>query len=127
MKNLGPKVSNELLHRAFSLFGSVERAVVLAEGERPRSKGEGIVEFSNKRAAQEALVACQEGHFVLTKTLVPVVVEPYEVMRTQRGCVEVFFLNGILLFRRIWAAVGCGCTVMLVRSVPVPVPVPVEC
>jgi proline- and glutamine-rich splicing factor len=100
VKNLGPKVSNELLHRAFSLFGSVERALVLAEGERPRSKGEGIVEFSNKRAAQEALVACQEGHFVLTKTLVPVVVEPYEVMRTRREGVEVFFYS-IMLFRRI--------------------------
>ncbi len=71
--------------------------MVLAEGERPRSKGEGIVEFSNKRAAQEALVACQEGHFVLTKTLVPVVVEPYEVMRTQREGVWRYFF-GILLF-----------------------------
>ena len=79
VKNLGPMVSNELLHRAFSIFGTVERATVLVEGERPRSKGEGLVEVLSKKVAQEAFVACQEGHFVLTRSMVPVVVEPYEV------------------------------------------------
>jgi len=97
-------VSNELLHRAFSIFGTVERALVLAEGERPRSKGEGIVEFSNKRAAQEALVACQEGHFVLTKTLVPVVVEPYEVKQTEGygGLCGKGFFSGIYTFQDLF-------------------------
>ncbi len=83
MKNLGPKVSNELLHRAFSIFGPVERAVVLVEGERAVSKGEGIVEFLSKRSAQEAVIACTEGHFALTKSLMPVVVEPYEVIHNK--------------------------------------------
>lgn len=85
VKNLGPKVSNELLHRAFSIFGPVERALVMVEGERAHSKGEGIVEFLNRRSAQEALIACEEGHFVLTKTVVPVVVEPYEALDTEDG------------------------------------------
>ena len=80
MKNLGPMVSNELLHRAFSVFGPVERAMVLVEGERARTTGEGIVEFLSKKVAGEALVACQEGHFVLTRSMVPVVAEPYEVV-----------------------------------------------
>jgi splicing factor, proline- and glutamine-rich len=73
-------VSNELLYRAFSVFGAVDRAVVLVEGERAQSRGEGLVEFLSKKVAHEALVACQEGHFVLTRSMVPVVAEPYEVM-----------------------------------------------
>ena len=37
--NLGPMVSNELLHRAFSIFGDIERCLVLSD-DRGRPKGE---------------------------------------------------------------------------------------
>jgi proline- and glutamine-rich splicing factor len=35
--NLGPWVSNELLHRAFSIYGDIERCIVYVD-ERGRSK-----------------------------------------------------------------------------------------
>lgn len=85
VKNLGPMVSNELLHRAFSVFGPVERATVQVEGERARTTGEGIVEFLSKKVAQEALIACHEGHFVLTRSMIPVVAEPYEIVDNEDG------------------------------------------
>ena len=73
-------VSNELLHRAFSIFGPVEKANILVDDGGVKSKGVGVVEFASKTAAQEALLACKEGMFVLTTSLIPVSVEPYEVI-----------------------------------------------
>uniref|UniRef100_A0A131YKX9 Splicing factor, proline-and glutamine-rich n=2 Tax=Rhipicephalus TaxID=426455 RepID=A0A131YKX9_RHIAP len=77
VRNLGPWVSNELLESAFSLFGEVERAVVIVD-DRGRSVGEGIVEFARKPAAQAALKRCLEGCFLLTSEPRPVYAEPLE-------------------------------------------------
>lgn len=64
--NLHPTVSNELLEEAFMQFGEVEKAVVVAD-ERGKSLGFGIVDFSRKGYAQNAIRKCSEEHFVLTK------------------------------------------------------------
>merc|ERR550519_1649020 len=74
VKNLGPWVTNELLHRSFSVFGDLERAVVMVD-DRGRSKGEGVVEFERKPSAMDAFRRCSEGCFFLTASLRPVIVE----------------------------------------------------
>ncbi|XP_058010650.1 non-POU domain-containing octamer-binding protein isoform X1 [Ahaetulla prasina] len=65
VRNLPQFVSNELLEEAFSMFGQVERAVVIVD-DRGRPSGKGIVEFSGKPAARKALDRCSEGSFLLT-------------------------------------------------------------
>ena len=75
--NLGPWVSNELLRHAFSIFGEIERCVVMVD-DRGRSKGEGVVEFERKGYASEAMKRCSEGAFFVTSSLRPVVVEIME-------------------------------------------------
>ncbi|KAG8277523.1 Paraspeckle component 1 [Homalodisca vitripennis] len=77
VKNLTPWVSNELLEMAFSIFGEVERAVVVVD-ERGNSKREGVVEFARKNSALAALRKCAEGCYFLTSSLRPVVLEPFE-------------------------------------------------
>ncbi|XP_020711353.2 hrp65 protein-like isoform X2 [Athalia rosae] len=77
VKNLTPWVSNELLERAFSVFGEIERATVIVD-DRGRSMGEGIVEYCRKPGAQLALRKCTEGCYFLTASLRPVVVELFE-------------------------------------------------
>ncbi|XP_051166011.1 hrp65 protein-like [Leptopilina boulardi] len=77
VKNLTPWVSNELLEKAFSVFGDLERAIVIVD-ERGKSTGEGIVEFCRKQSAQTALRKCTDGCYFLTASLRPVVVEPFE-------------------------------------------------
>eukprot|EP00731_Ephydatia_muelleri_P031882 Em0023g389a len=71
--NLSPLVSNELLEEAFSLFGEVESAVVVTD-ERGKSLGYGIVDFSRKSQAITSIQRCKTGHFLLTKTAMPVLV-----------------------------------------------------
>ena len=66
--SLGPVVTNELLHQAFSQFGDVERAVVVCD-DRGRTKGYGIVEFSRKNSAQQALQQINDGLFLLGRYL----------------------------------------------------------
>ena len=87
VKNLGPWVSNELLHRAFSVFGDLERAHVMVD-DRGRSKGEGIVEFEKKPCAMNAMQRCQEGSFFLTASLRPVVVELFDDTEDDDGLME---------------------------------------
>lgn len=65
VKNLTPWISNELLERAFSVFGEIERAIVIVD-DRGKSTGEGIVEFCRKPSAQLALRKCTEGCYFLT-------------------------------------------------------------
>lgn len=65
VKNLTPFVSNELLEKAFSVYGEIERAVVIVD-ERGKSLGEGIVEFARKPSAVLALRKCTEGCYFLT-------------------------------------------------------------
>lgn len=65
VKNLHPCVSNELLESAFQQFGDVERAIVIVD-DRGKSMGEGIVEFSRKPGAAQALKRITDGVFILT-------------------------------------------------------------
>jgi len=87
VKNLGPWVTNELLHRAFSVFGEIERAIVLVD-DRGRSKGEGIVEYERKPSAMDAFRRCSEGCFFLTASLRPVIVEQVDECEDEDGLQE---------------------------------------
>ncbi|GLG93257.1 LOW QUALITY PROTEIN: Hrp65 protein [Gryllus bimaculatus] len=87
VKNLTPWVTNELLEKAFSVFGEVERAVIIVD-ERGKSMEEGIVEFARKPGAQMALRRCTDGCFFLTASLRPVVVEPFEQLDDVDGYAE---------------------------------------
>jgi len=88
VKNLGPMISNELLYKAFSVFGHVESALVVMDEKGMKSKGEGIVEYGNKHHAVEAINACRDSPFVLTRSLIPVIVEPYEGVDSIEGLPE---------------------------------------
>ena len=87
VKNLGQWVSNELLHRAFSVFGDLERAVVYVD-DRGRSKGEGVVEFEKKPSAMEAFRRCTEGSFFVTSSLRPCIVELFDDTEDDDGLQE---------------------------------------
>lgn len=87
VKNLTPHVTNELLYIAFSVFGDIERCVVIVD-ERGRSTCEGIVEFARKPAALCALRRCQENNYFLTASLKPVIVESYEIQDDIDGFTE---------------------------------------
>ncbi len=65
VRYLNQWVTNELLHKAFSMFGEVERAVVVVD-DRGKPTGDGIVEFARKPGAQAALKRISEGVFMLT-------------------------------------------------------------
>ncbi|KAM4700455.1 paraspeckle component 1 isoform 2-T3 [Discoglossus pictus] len=87
VRNLSPVVSNELLEEAFSMFGPVERAVVIVD-DRGRPTGKGFVEFAAKPPARKALERCSEGAFILTTTPRPVIVEPMEQFDDEDGLPE---------------------------------------
>ncbi|XP_015920502.1 non-POU domain-containing octamer-binding protein [Parasteatoda tepidariorum] len=87
IKNLSPWISNELLEASFSVFGDVERAVVIVD-DRGRPVGEGIVEYARKQSAQMALKRCTEGCYLLTSSPRPVVVEPLEHRDEEDGLPE---------------------------------------
>ena len=87
VKNLTPYVTNELLDRAFSIFGDIERAVIITD-DRGKSTGEGIVEFARKPGAQMALRRCAEGCFFITASLRPVILEPMEQLDDIDGYTE---------------------------------------
>lgn len=65
VKNLPPFVSNELLYKAFEIFGKIEKAYVKVD-ERGKTLGEGIVEFARKPSALAAIRNCSEKCFFLT-------------------------------------------------------------
>jgi len=77
VKNLDEYVTNELLHAAFSVFGEIERCVVIVD-DRGKSLGEGLVEFQRKNSALSAIRKCSENCYFLTSTLRPALVEMYE-------------------------------------------------
>merc|ERR1719300_1145862 len=74
VSNLGPWVSNELLHTAFSAFGDIERCLVFSD-VKGRTKEEGIIEFAKKGVAMEVVRRCTEGCFFLGTSLRPVYAE----------------------------------------------------
>ncbi|XP_053612218.1 hrp65 protein-like [Plodia interpunctella] len=77
VKNLPPFVSNELLYRAFEIFGKIERAYVKVD-ERGKTLGEGVVEYARKPSALAAIRNCTDKCFFLTSSLRPVIVENFE-------------------------------------------------
>ncbi|XP_035581629.1 non-POU domain-containing octamer-binding protein-like [Zalophus californianus] len=87
VQNLPQYVSNELLEEAFSVFGQVERAVVIVD-DLGRPSGKGIVEFSGKPAAWKALDRCSEGSFLLTTFPRLVIVEPMDQLDDEEGLPE---------------------------------------
>ncbi|XP_030638562.1 non-POU domain-containing octamer-binding protein isoform X2 [Chanos chanos] len=87
VKNLPQFVSNELLEEAFSVFGPIERAIVIVD-DRGRPTGKGIVEFANKPSARKALDRCADGAFLLTAFPRPVTVEPMEQLDEDEGLPE---------------------------------------
>ncbi|KAM3867883.1 non-POU domain-containing octamer-binding protein [Diretmus argenteus] len=87
VKNLPEFVSNELLEEAFSVFGQIERAIVIVD-DRGRPTGKGIVEYTSKPAARKALDKCADGAFLLTAFPRPVTVEPMEQLDEDEGLAE---------------------------------------
>lgn len=87
VRNLTPFVSNELLFKAFEVFGPLERASVQVD-ERGKSTGEGIVEYKNKPGAMSALRYCSDKCYFLTSSLRPVIVEPYTYQDDTDGLPE---------------------------------------
>ncbi|XP_052808414.1 paraspeckle component 1-like isoform X2 [Mya arenaria] len=87
--NLSPFVSNELLEKAFSQFGEVERAVVFVD-DRGKSLCEGLVEFARKPGAQAAFKRINEGVFLLSSFPRPVRVEMLEQRDEDDGLTEKF-------------------------------------
>lgn len=77
VKNLTPHVTNELLHRAFEIFGQIEKAVIIVD-DRGKPIGEGIVEFTRKSGAMAAMRYCTEKCYFLTSSLRPCVCEAFE-------------------------------------------------
>ncbi|KAG5852954.1 non-POU domain-containing octamer-binding protein-like [Anguilla anguilla] len=87
VRNLPQNISNELLEEAFSVFGQVERAIVIVD-DRGRPTGKGIVEFTAKPPARKALDRCSGGAFLLTAFPRPVTVEPLEQYDEEEGLPE---------------------------------------
>lgn len=87
VKNLTQWVTNELLNVAFSVFGEIERCVVIAD-DHGKSTGEGLIEFARKPSAVTALRHCTDGCFFLTSSLRPVIAEMYEQMDMVDGFPE---------------------------------------
>ncbi len=87
VKNLSPYVSNEYLEQSFSIFGPVERAVVIVD-DKGRPTGEGIVEFERKPASVQCINKCSEMCFLLTSYPKPIVVEPLEQKDEEDGLPE---------------------------------------
>ncbi|XP_066517412.1 non-POU domain-containing octamer-binding protein isoform X2 [Hoplias malabaricus] len=87
VKNLPQFISNELLEESFSMFGPIERAIVIVD-DRGRPTGKGIVEFANKPSARKALDRCNDGAFLMTAFPRPVTVEPMEQLDEDEGLPE---------------------------------------
>ncbi|XP_020320125.1 non-POU domain-containing octamer-binding protein isoform X2 [Oncorhynchus kisutch] len=87
VRNLPQFISNELLEEAFSVFGQIERAIVIVD-DRGRPTGKGIVEYTAKPAARKALDRCADGAFLLTAFPRPVTVEPMEQFDEDEGLPE---------------------------------------
>ena len=75
VKHLHHGVSNELLNEAFSMFGEIEKAIVIID-DKGRPTGEGVVEFARKPGATMAIHRINEGAFLIGNTIRPLVVEP---------------------------------------------------
>ncbi|XP_042232815.1 hrp65 protein-like isoform X2 [Homarus americanus] len=88
IRNLSTWVTNELLEKAFSVFGELEKAIVITD-ERGRATGEGIVEFCKKPSANLALKKCNEGCFFMVSSPRPVIVEQMALVDDNEGMSEI--------------------------------------
>ncbi|CAL4133682.1 unnamed protein product [Meganyctiphanes norvegica] len=77
VNNLSPHVSNELLEKAFTVFGAVESCKVIVD-DRGKPTGEGIVIFIDKKAWSLALKKCMEACYCLTSNPRPCIIEPLQ-------------------------------------------------
>lgn len=84
VKNLTPCVSNELLEKAFNVFGQIEACRVIVD-DRGKPTGDGIVIFADKKGPTLAVKKCQEECYFLTSALRPVIVEPLEARDEEEG------------------------------------------
>ncbi|XP_045115494.1 hrp65 protein-like isoform X1 [Portunus trituberculatus] len=84
VKNLTGCVSNELLEKAFNVFGQIEACRVIVD-DRGKPTGEGIVIFADKKGATLAVKKCHEECYFLTSALRPVIVEPLEARDEEEG------------------------------------------
>lgn len=66
VKNLSPSVTNELLFKAFGVFGAVEMSRVIVD-DRGKPTGDGIIIFTEKKAAVLAYKKCQEESYFITR------------------------------------------------------------
>ncbi|KAF2360298.1 RNA recognition motif domain [Trinorchestia longiramus] len=87
VKNLTANVTNELLCKAFSVFGAVEQSRVIVD-DRGKPTGDGTIIFTEKKSAVMAYKKCQEESFFLTNQLRPVIVEPWENRDEEEGYPE---------------------------------------
>ncbi|CAG0916653.1 unnamed protein product [Notodromas monacha] len=87
VKNLSSWVSNELLERAMSIFGEVEKAIVAVDS-RGKALGEGTVEFVQKPAAATCVKMLSEGCFFLTASPKPVIAELITEQDDEDGLME---------------------------------------
>lgn len=88
VKNLSPQVSNELLLKAFSVFGEVDSCRVMVN-ERGKPTGEGMVIYADKKGWSVALRKCEEECYFLTSDTRPCVVEPMEAKEEEDGQPEI--------------------------------------
>lgn len=88
VKNLSMQVSNELLLKAFSVFGDVDSCRVMVN-ERGKPTGEGMVIFADKKGWSVALRKCEEECYFLTSDTRPCVVEPMEAKEEEDGLPEI--------------------------------------
>ena len=55
--NLSPEADGDMLKKLFSMFGTVDRAYIIADKETGKSKGYGFVVMKDEQAAQAAVAA----------------------------------------------------------------------
>jgi len=79
--------SNEFIEKAMSIFGKVERAVVVCD-DRGRSKGYAIVEYEWKKTAQKVLDRFKGEMFVLGRLPKPVFAKPLSQVDEEEGVRE---------------------------------------
>lgn len=68
VKNLAPTVTNELLFKAFGVFGQVESSRVSVD-DRGKPTGDGIIIFTEKKSAVLAYKKCQEESYFITRLI----------------------------------------------------------
>jgi len=79
--------SNDFIEKAMSMFGAVERCVVVCD-DRGRSKGYAIIEFEWKKSAAKVLDRLKDEMFVLGRLPKPVFAKPFIRTDEEEGVPE---------------------------------------